>query len=65
MVARKETKEGGHFHSHSFNRHFALPRDFDMNTITARLSKEGKLSIEAKRVDTRVNEERLIPIVEE
>ena len=65
MIARKETKDGGRLHSHSFNRHFDLPRDFDMNTITARLSKEGKLSIEAKRVDTGLAEERLIPIVEE
>lgn len=47
--ALKETKEGGMSRVSEFQRHFLLPKDVDLDTVTSRLDKDGKLHIEAKR----------------
>lgn len=47
--AVKEKKEGGLSSVSEFHRHFLLPKDVDLDTVTSRLDKDGKLHIEANR----------------
>lgn len=47
--ALREVNEGGLSSTSEFHRHFLLPKDVDLDTVTSRLDKEGQLHVEAKR----------------
>ncbi|XP_032220200.2 heat shock protein 27 [Nematostella vectensis] len=49
VSANHEVEHEGHHHAMHFNRQFILPREVDMDSLTTRLDKEGKLHFEAKK----------------
>lgn len=65
VSAKHESETKGHYTSQQFNRHFVLPKDLDMSTVSSSVSKDGKLHIKAERKSFGDPEERQIHMKDE
>ena len=63
VEGKHEEREAVHgFISRQFTRRITLPKDFDTETLTTYLNKDGKLTIKALKPKTIEPKERIIPI---
>lgn len=63
VEGKHEEREDEHgFISRQFKRRFTIPEEFDTETLTSSLSKEGKMTIKALKLRPIETKERIIPI---
>ena len=63
--SEEKGEESSHYHHKKFIRQFSVPEDVNLDALTSKLSKDGKLCVEAPRDPALLPKERVLAIEEE